>query len=95
MVMMFCIIAAYKNNHVCIVRKITVSRGDAHKNQLRVLAPRTIIIPCRYTRVNRLFGTFYCMLPSGSEAIVILLQSDIFFLLNASRKRAAQLTLEL
>ena len=52
-------IAAYKNNHVCIVRKLTVSQGDAHKNQLRVLAPRTIIIPCRYTRVNRGFGTFF------------------------------------
>ena len=66
MVMMSCIIAAYKNNHVCIVRKLTVSQRDAHKNQLRVLAPRTIIIPRRYTRVNMVFGTFLCMLHLGS-----------------------------
>ena len=33
MVMMSCIIAAYKNNHVCIVRKLTVSRvGRAQKS---------------------------------------------------------------
>ena len=31
MVMMSCIIAAYKNNHVCIVRKLTVSRGTRTK----------------------------------------------------------------
>ena len=29
--MMSCIIAAYKNNHVCIVRKLTVSRGARTK----------------------------------------------------------------
>ena len=31
MVMMSCIIAAYKNNHVCIVRKLTVSRWTRTK----------------------------------------------------------------
>ena len=31
MVMMFCIIAAYKNNHVCIVRRLTVSRWTRTK----------------------------------------------------------------
>lgn len=67
MVMMSCIIAAYKNNHVCIVRKLTVSRWTRTKINSGVLAPRTIIIPCRYTCVNRLFGTFFCMLPSGSD----------------------------
>ena len=32
MVMMSCIIAAYKNNHVCIVRKLTVSWGTRTKS---------------------------------------------------------------
>ena len=83
--MMSCIIAAYKNNHVCIVRKLTVSQRDAHKNQLRVLAPRTIIISRRYTRVNRLFGTFFWMLPRGSKRS--LWYTDQLFLLKGKHGR--------